>query len=1077
MNIDLRSPRLIPWLVLLSLSTPLIAQSVPAAERDALIAFYEAAGGPEWIDRTNWLGPPGTEGSWHGVTVEAGRVTELRLTCNNLQGEIPAEIAGLAELSVLELDGCPPINIPLSPGAPHELSVSPAIGALPQLRLLSLRHSRIEELPATIGNLHSLEELALSGNRLSQLPEEIGGLQGLQTLGLNGNSLTALPASIGQLQQLTTLNLQSNAIAELPPEIGLMSSLETLDLSHNQLIELPPQIGSLSSLTDLKLLDNNLEGLPDSLGGLEALQQLDARFNRLFELPPSIGDLTQLAVLNLADNELTSLPEEFGGLVSLLELNLRRNSLTSLPESIGGLTSLQGLDVELNGLEFLPNSLGGLKSLEHLQAGRNELTGLPASIGELSSLRSLLLSDNRISELPEGIGALGELIDLRLNSNRIEVLPESLFTLALLERLELNSNWISGGLPPKLSQLASLSRLELSTNFFQGGIPAEILQLTELTHLNLRHNALVVADNAILQFLNNAHGDPLGSWLRTQTLPPQIIQVSQVNAGIVDLVWNRPVSMAGNSTAGDAYQIFVRSGETGTAPVFTGIEVPISQTSVRIQGLELDSDHFLTIRTVTKRVDAPNDLFSVFSDEVLHRTAALFEFFFPYFEGDSERFTGFAVSNYSELPAEIEFSAFGPDGNLLPLPRNPSAFHLEAGRQLSLLGREIFEGAPEEPAWVLLTTDNPELAPVFLAGDFRLREMDGEIALIEPFNRLHFTRVYQGPSAFKGRPAESIVSLVNTSQDESLQVTLKLYGPPPNREFEEPDALLAPEVTRILGPRQMVFGSVKDIFGADEPILSADIQVDSDGRGVVGYQLLRFPGTTAGMSGRPPGASLTAASPQLASGEAGPGLTVFSDVKLVNRHEFWGTASLSALRDSGEQISSSDEIGMWPGRSIELDAGDFLKLNETDAALTVGSMELDLRIVPSLADVIFGAAEDLSFATLFPFQDRAYRHAVFGFVASAPDFFTGLALMNPGSESAEIGLRVHDGSGDMTGQAQLTLAGGARFSRLLSELFEEPLSQFGGYLVVESTEPIIAQVMFGDPALNFVAVVPPAAVD
>ncbi len=97
--------------------------------------------------------------------------------------------------------------------------------------------------------------------------------------------------------------------------------------------------------------------------------------------------------------------------------------------------------------------------------------------------------------------------------------------------------------------------------------------------------------------------------------------------------------------------------------------------------------------------------------------------------------------------------------------------------------------------------------------------------------------------------------------------------------------------------------------------------------------------------------------------------------------------------------------------------------------------------------------------------------------ANSPETFTGLAFLNPGAETAEISLTVRDRNGFVTGQGQLSLAGGARRSQLLSELLESPLIQTGGYLRVESTHPIMVQEMFGDSALNFVSVVPPTVIE
>ena len=42
---------------------------IPDVEREALIALYNSTNGDNWTHNDNWLGPPGTEGSWFGLRV------------------------------------------------------------------------------------------------------------------------------------------------------------------------------------------------------------------------------------------------------------------------------------------------------------------------------------------------------------------------------------------------------------------------------------------------------------------------------------------------------------------------------------------------------------------------------------------------------------------------------------------------------------------------------------------------------------------------------------------------------------------------------------------------------------------------------------------------------------------------------------------------------------------------------------------------------------------------------------------------------------------------------------------------
>ena len=154
---------------------------IPQVERDALIALYNSTDGDNWEFNENWLGSPGTEDSWYGITVTSDHVTSIDLRRNNLSGTIPPEIGGLTYLQQLHLGG----------------------------------NQLMGTIPTEIGNLTNLEELVLANNQLTFIPPEIGDLTNLQYLYLSDNQLTgSIPTELGSLTNLQYLDLLDNQLAK-----------------------------------------------------------------------------------------------------------------------------------------------------------------------------------------------------------------------------------------------------------------------------------------------------------------------------------------------------------------------------------------------------------------------------------------------------------------------------------------------------------------------------------------------------------------------------------------------------------------------------------------------------------------------------------------------------------------------------------------------------------------------------------------------------------------------------------------------------------------------------------------------
>jgi Leucine rich repeat/Leucine Rich Repeat len=209
-------------LLLISIfATATMFAEISATQKNALVDFYHATNGDAWNTSWDLTAAPST---WHGVTIENGQVTAIRLLFNNLSGSLPATLSDLGALQVLEL------------------------------------------------SFNKLEGV---------LPESLGQLSNLEVLAINGNALQGqLPTSLGQLSQLKQLHLSSNQLeGGIPSQFEGLLSLEILNLFDNRLSgKVPACLAKCVNLKQVLLAENNLQSeFEFSVVVLSAGAQLDLK--------------------------------------------------------------------------------------------------------------------------------------------------------------------------------------------------------------------------------------------------------------------------------------------------------------------------------------------------------------------------------------------------------------------------------------------------------------------------------------------------------------------------------------------------------------------------------------------------------------------------------------------------------------------------------------------------------------------------------------------------------------------------------------------------------------------------------
>eukprot|EP01018_Ginkgo_biloba_P026818 Gb_22213 [translate_table: standard] len=250
------------------------------------------------------------------------KLNYLRLSGNNIGGELPQQIANLTSLTYLDLSS----------------------------------NNFTGRIPSALGRLQMLQKLYLDGNKLEgSIPIEFVQLNVLQFSSLSGNMLSGpIPQAFTNLKQLRYLFLESNHLSgNIPASLGQSWSLEALDLSDNKFRgKIPPEVAGLQNLTFLNLSGNLLEGrLPPEVGKMIYVQVIDISKNRLSgQIPATIESCSELQSLNLSWNALQGpIPNSLVQLKSLEDVDLSYNNLSgSIPKSLGELGMLRHLNLSFN---------------------------------------------------------------------------------------------------------------------------------------------------------------------------------------------------------------------------------------------------------------------------------------------------------------------------------------------------------------------------------------------------------------------------------------------------------------------------------------------------------------------------------------------------------------------------------------------------------------------------------------------------------------------------------------------------------------------------------------------------------
>ena len=1009
---------------------------IPAAERSALIAFYNATGGDAWTNNSGWKTPPlhsdgfalpGTEEDWKGVTLSDGHVYYLIFYHNGLTGHLPAELGQLPGLVYLSVG-----NDPIGGAIPPELGNLPALTGL-ALSLCQFSGS----IPAALGNLTQLQSLNLENNDLSgSLPDSLANLNQLTELSLAGNALSgSVPAWLPGLTQLVHLSLWGNQFTGALPEfLGSMTQLKRLYLQYNPLTgPIPSQWAALNQLESLYLSEVDLSG----------------------PVPAVIGSLTSLQTLSLDTCGLTGpLPAEWANLANLRHIYARENQISgALPSWIGGLSNLQSLYLSDNLLSgSLPPELANLSTLTGLQLEDNDFSGpIPPGLGSLAALNRLDLSGNQLTGAPPPeLAGLANLEYLDLSDNLITgFIPSSWGSLLKLRELVLARNRLSGTIPSAIGNLTELRKLDLASNALSGWLPNSLVNLINLNSsgLDLDYNAFYDDDPDMLAFVD-AHSST--DFLATQTLPPVELGFTCGAPGGL-LSW----TPAGYAEGNGGYRIF-REGDGFYDSV--GTTTPKSATGFQIDSVVPGVPYRFYMTAYTEPHENNDNQVSSFMGDPLDVLCGTFtpaeSLLFPRMSFVPGGWTeGYGFVNPGAADAAVRFTAFDAGGQ--PAGQaEPMAWY--AGEQGATQIDGVFGLAAATDGWVRAESNQPGLLGFFLTQHFTgagLVGLDGAEVLSEGITDGVIPRVAAAGTntteVFLANPGESAVTVTVSGLDGATE----FFATPANipaKGFWKFDAaatlghafdgcLHVQSTGPVIG-----HATVRD---GDASIAAVNLQPFTDAAtDLYAAHVVMFPGvyTTRiqliNVNGSPVTATLAF---YLADGSA------------------YGTPLQVQVPALQVKSVSDVELGLPPGENTE----GWLKV-------TCPS--------PLMGCLTFGNPADNHYQSTLPLQAAGGGDVYFAQVANGNvggvNFFTGLAVINPNASPVEITIRVHKPSGSRNGNSVTrTLAPREKYVRLLKSIegIGSLADQSSGYIHVTATGgDVFSFVLFGDDALNFLSAVP-----
>ncbi len=410
---------------------------------------------------------------------------------------------------------------------------------------------------------------------------------------------------------------------------------------------------------------------------------------------------------------------------------------------------------------------------------------------------------------------------------------------------------------------------------------------------------------------------------------------------------------------------------------------------------------------------------------------------------------GIAVTNPTSTYADVQFTLYSLDGNTVSSGLvNPVRYRVAPRGKISMRATEIFAASRVE-GWVQATSSTSGLLGFYFTGDAN-SSLEGTEA--SPAFASQMIPIIRG-----NQISDAELVILNPGAADS-NVTITFFTAR-GQEAATVNPRLAARGALKLRPSAVVpaaiTGDLSVRISSSAPVAAAAVIQTPDSFLVVAGQTTDQP------------ASVRVA-PHFVRQRGYDPLIV-----LANPNALPVDVTISVFSETGGPVHLS--LAGRPGKSFVVPANGSLTL-DTLAITGVfflptidGWLRIDSANVALTGVLILSQGSRLNVSSL---QSNALSRMVYSQISQTDVSFTGLALVNPSPQAADVQVSLIQEDGRTFAQKKLSIPANSKFSSLLRDILPNSTGQ-GGYVFVQSSAALYGIGMLGSSNGRFLTSVPP----